>query len=93
MAQTRGFHEGLYGPLHYTLAKGPADSSQPPIVLLHMSPNSSRVFDTLIPRNVRLSESPSHGRSIHHYDKASRGARAYAQLARELVKKHPEMRR
>ncbi len=51
------------------------------------------VFDTLIPRNVRLSESPSHGRSIHHYDKASRGARAYAQLARELVKKHPEMRR
>jgi pimeloyl-ACP methyl ester carboxylesterase len=68
MAQTRGFHEGLYGPLHYTLAKGPADSSQPPIVLLHMSPNSSRVFDTLIPvlaktRPVLAVDTPGFGES------------------------------
>lgn len=48
----------------------------------------NRIFDTVIPRNVRLSESPSHGKSIHHYDKASRGARAYRQLAQELVRRH-----
>ena len=49
-----------------------------------------KVFETVIPRNVRLSESPSFGKSIHHYDKASRGARAYRELARELIRRHPE---
>ncbi len=47
-----------------------------------------RVFDMVIPRNVRLSESPSFGKSIHHYDRASRGARAYRQLARLLRERH-----
>lgn len=47
------------------------------------------VFDVVIPRNVRLSESPSFGKSIHHYDRASRGARAYRNLARILVERHP----
>jgi chromosome partitioning protein len=47
-----------------------------------------RVFDVVIPRNVRLSESPSFGKSIHHYDRASRGARAYRQLARLLCERH-----
>jgi chromosome partitioning protein len=46
------------------------------------------VFDSVIPRNVRLSESPSFGKSIHQYDQASRGARAYRALARELMKRH-----
>lgn len=46
------------------------------------------VFDVVIPRNVRLSESPSFGKSIHHYDRASRGARAYRQLARLLCERH-----
>ncbi len=47
-----------------------------------------RVFDVVIPRNVRLSESPSHGKSIHHYDRSSRGARAYRKLARQIVQRH-----
>jgi chromosome partitioning protein len=46
------------------------------------------VFETVIPRNVRLSESPSFGRSIHHYDKSSRGALAYRDVARLLVQRH-----
>ncbi len=46
-----------------------------------------QVFTTVIPRNVRLSESPSFGKSIHHYDKASRGARAYRELAREIIQR------
>jgi chromosome partitioning protein len=41
-------------------------------------------FDTVIPRNVRLSEAPSHGLPISRYDPACRGAAAYAQLAAEL---------
>lgn len=45
------------------------------------------MFQTLIPRNVRLSEAPSHGKSILHYDIKSKGAEAYLQLAREVVKK------
>lgn len=43
------------------------------------------VFDTLIPRSVRLSEAPSYGMSILEYDPNSRGALAYASLARELA--------
>jgi len=42
------------------------------------------LFDTVIPRNVRLSEAPSHGLPIHAYAPGSRGADAYAALAREF---------
>ena len=41
-------------------------------------------FETVIPRNVRLSEAPSFGLSIREYDPSSRGARAYASLAQEV---------
>ena len=47
-----------------------------------------QVLDIVIPRNVRLSESPSFGRSIHQYDQASRGARAYRKLARRIIERH-----
>ncbi len=43
------------------------------------------VFETVVPRSVRLSEAPSHGRPIPLYDPASRGALAYRSLADELV--------
>jgi len=43
------------------------------------------VFDTVIPRNVRLSEAPSHGQPIHRYRPDSPGAAAYRALAAELV--------
>ncbi len=42
-------------------------------------------FTTVIPRNVRLSEAPSHGRPIMFYDIASRGAASYLELAKELI--------
>jgi chromosome partitioning protein len=45
----------------------------------------TQVFRTVIPRNVRLSESPSHGLSVLEYDPRSRGAIAYRALARELA--------
>lgn len=44
-----------------------------------------RVFETVIPRNVRLSEAPSHGKPVLLYDIRSRGAQAYLQLAKELL--------
>ncbi len=43
------------------------------------------VFETTIPRNVRLSESPSHGIPVAHYDATSKGAQAYLDLANELL--------
>lgn len=43
------------------------------------------VFETIIPRSVRIAESPSHGRSVIHYNISSRGAQAYLNLARELL--------
>ena len=43
------------------------------------------VFNTIIPRNVRLSEAPSHGKPIILYDIRSRGAQSYLALARELI--------
>lgn len=44
-----------------------------------------KVFQTIIPRNVRLSEAPSHGQPIILYDQQCRGAQAYRELARELI--------
>ena len=44
-----------------------------------------RVFKTVIPRNVRLSEAPSYGKPIILYDIGSRGAQSYLALARELI--------
>lgn len=46
-----------------------------------------KVFKTVIPRNVRLSEAPSHGKPIILYDITSRGAAAYLELARELLQR------
>ncbi len=43
------------------------------------------VFKTVIPRNVRLAEAPSHGKSILAYDPGSRGSEAYIQLAKEVL--------
>jgi chromosome partitioning protein len=45
------------------------------------------VFETMIPRNVRLAEAPSFGRTILQYDIRSRGAQSYLQLAEELLRR------
>ena len=45
------------------------------------------VFETIIPRNVRLSEAPSHGKPVILYDIKSSGAQSYLALARELVRR------
>lgn len=47
----------------------------------------SLVFATTIPRNVRVSEAPSYGQPITHYDPRSSGAHAYAKLAKELIER------
>ncbi len=47
-----------------------------------------KVYATVIPRNVRLSEAPSHGRPITAYDRSSRGAEAYTALAAEFLRKN-----
>jgi chromosome partitioning protein len=49
-----------------------------------------QVFRSVIPRNVRLSESPSHGMPVLLYDPTSRGATAYRTLAREMAPARPE---
>jgi chromosome partitioning protein len=46
---------------------------------------ASQVFNSVIPRSVRLSESPSHGLSVLEYDSKSAGAQSYRALAQELV--------
>jgi chromosome partitioning protein len=46
---------------------------------------ADRVFQTVIPRNVRLSEAPSHGLPVLQYDISSKGAEAYLALAREII--------
>lgn len=47
---------------------------------------STQVFETMIPRNVRLSEAPSHGLPALLYDISSRGAKAYLDLASEIIR-------
>jgi chromosome partitioning protein len=46
------------------------------------------VFDTIIPRNVRLAEAPSYGMPVIEYDNRSTGAASYRYLAEEIVKHH-----
>jgi chromosome partitioning protein len=46
-----------------------------------------RIFDTVIPRSVRLAEAPSYGQAIAEYDPSSRGGVAYDAFARELVER------
>ena len=48
----------------------------------------NKVFSSVIPRNVRLGEAPSHGLPIHLYDPRSAGAEAYSALAREVLKRN-----
>ena len=50
------------------------------------------VFETVIPRNVRLGEAPSHGKSIVEYDPRSSGARTYIDLASELLSRQAPSR-
>ena len=46
-----------------------------------------KVYETVIPRNVRVSEAPSHGKPVLLYDLRCSGSRAYMQLASELLKR------
>ena len=46
------------------------------------------VFQTVVPRNVRISEAPSHGQPVLTYDSTSKGAQSYRALAREILVRH-----
>ena len=46
-----------------------------------------KVYATVVPRNVRLAEAPSHGLPVTVYDRSSRGAQAYRSMAEEIIKK------
>lgn len=48
----------------------------------------NKVYKTVIPRNVRLSEAPSFGQPVLYFDKSSKGAKAYIDLAKEIIKKN-----
>ena len=54
---------------------------------------AGRVYETTIPRNVRLSEAPSFGKPILLYDVSSKGAKGYLDLAREFSARRSARRR
>ena len=47
----------------------------------------NKVYKTIVPRNVRIAEAPSHGKSAIQFDKRSKGAKAYLELADEIIEK------
>ena len=51
-----------------------------------------KVYQTVIPRNVRLAEAPSHGEPVMSYDKRSQGAAAYLALAGEIIRRYAEQK-
>lgn len=50
-----------------------------------------RIFRSTIPRNIRLTEAPSHGKSVFHYDARSKGATSYQRLAKEFLGIYPHI--
>ena len=50
-----------------------------------------KVYRTVVPRNVRLAEAPSHGVPAMHYDRYSRGAKAYMALAGEIIRREEKL--
>ena len=52
-----------------------------------------KVYDTLIPRNIRLGEAPSYGLPIIYYDEKSKGAESYRDLAAEVIKRNRKKRK
>ena len=75
--------EGLLRTMHDTRNRlGSEVSAQ---LLSHFG---DKVYRTVIPRNVRVAEAPSHGLPILHYDRLSRGAAAYSVLANEILRRH-----
>ena len=53
--------------------------------LRHHFPDT--LFETIIPRNIRLAEAPSHGKPINQYDRFSKGAQSYKRLAKEVLQR------
>jgi chromosome partitioning protein len=51
----------------------------------------NKVFDTVIPRNVRLAEAPSYGLPGVVFDPSAKGSQAYVEFARELVQRAPSL--
>lgn len=49
-----------------------------------------KVYRTVIPRNIRLAEAPSHGMPVIKFDRASKGAQAYIALAGEMLNRTPQ---
>ena len=47
----------------------------------------NRLFETVVPRNIRVAEAPSHGKPVGEFDKWSKGARAYKQLTKEVMER------
>jgi chromosome partitioning protein len=52
----------------------------------------SKVYDTMIPRNVRISEAPSYGKPVLVYDLKCTGSEAYLKLATEVIQRERELR-
>lgn len=77
MLQIRGVLRTLYDPRN-TLTNDVSNE-----LVAHFG---DRVFETVIPRNIRLAEAPAHGMPILFYEKSSKGAIAYLNLAAELIK-------
>ena len=48
---------------------------------------NQKIYRTIIPRNIRLAEAPSHGQPVTEYDPKSAGAIAYKKLAREIIRR------
>ena len=51
-----------------------------------------KVYDTVIPRNVRVSEAPSHGKPVLLYDSKCSGSTAYISLASEVIRRERQLR-
>ena len=59
--------------------------ANPERIYKHVKYFKTKMYQTIIPRNVRLSEAPSHGQPVIDYDSKSKGAQVYMDFAREVI--------
>ena len=89
LLRSQGGQQGVFQAA-FLLAERPAGAGEVYVQVVQEVKKyfADKVYATAIPRNVRLSEAPSFGQPVAYFDRSSKGAKAYEELAKEILEQH-----